>query len=172
MRAPWLPPVLAVTLAACGGSAGDSGAAPAPTTAAPATTTAPTAAAATPSATTAAGPGHAKLAFTGAFSLTVDRDGAFCGYYYPSTRKGVVYSLRPAAGEAGGWDFTASDDEGNGRGIAYLNTANGSYAGDARTGTIALSLDRTKATFDFDVLKVVGRTPVHVKGTITCPPSP
>lgn len=169
MRPTVLLPVLALALASCGGSGNDS-AAPAATTAAAPTTTAPTTAA--PTSAAPGGNGHAKLTFTGAFSATVDRDGAFCDYYYPSQRKGVVYSVRSQPGEAAGWDFTASDDEGTGRGIAYLNTANGSYAGDARSGTITLSLDRTRATFDFDVLKVVGRTPVHVRGTITCPPSP
>lgn len=162
-----LPLVLA--LGACGGSDGSTTASPAPSTPAP-VSTAPltTAPATTPAA--AKGPGHAKLTFTGEFALTLDRDGAYCNYYYPSERKGVAYSVN-ATGSEPKFDFTASDDEGNGRAIAYLNTPQGSYAGDQRSGSITLSLDRTKATFDFDVRKVVGRQPVHVKGTITCPAS-
>ncbi len=174
MRLTTIVPALVLALAACGSGGGDP--AVAPSSALP-TSVAPTSATPTlsvPTVAASAGPGHAKLVFSGAFSMTVDRTGAFCAYYYPSMRKGVAYSVRSQEGEAQRWDFTASDDEGTGRAVAYLNVSGpgeGSYAGDARNGAITLSLDRTKATFDFDVLRVPGRQAVHVKGTITCPAS-
>ncbi len=155
-----VPVVALLSLAACGG--GTPSASPSPTPPVTTTSAVPTTAA------PATGQGHAVLTFTGAFAKTVDEMGEFCFYYYPSERKGVAYRV----GERGadGYDLTASDDEGNGRAIALLNTPSASYGGDARRGRITLALDGSRAELDLDLKQAAGTATVHLKGTITCPP--
>lgn len=123
--------------------------------------------AASPTASTAGANGRANLVLSGAITQRLTDAPAFCNYYYPSEKRGVVYTV-----DASSFSLQVSDSEGDGRTVAILNVTApdaASYTSRPDTpGTLVAKLDRSGARVDVDLRRVASAETVHLSGTIVC----